>query len=304
MSPNAIRYFLAVSRAGSFRRAADSLHIAASAVNRQIALLECDLGAALFERGRGRNQLRLTSAGEILLVHARAATGALEQARSEIEALKGLRVGTINLGAPETFAHDFLPDFLVDFHARFPRISFNISVATPLALVEQLLQDDIEVAMIYNPPPRAAIHIAAQTQKPTCAMVHAAHPLAKRASIRLADCASFPFVMPEYGTRAREMYDDMLGKEQINPGWAVTTGSYEMMRSMASAGLGIAIVSDYVVSRQSVPGAVFVPIRDCAPSVVACCTRRGRQLSLAASAFVERTQELFARLNRPRARHK
>src|SRR5687768_16872625 len=144
MSPNAIRYFLAVARTGSFRRAADSLHIAASAVNRQISLLESELGASLFERGRGGNHLKLTSAGEIFLTHARAAAGELEQARAEIEELKGLRTGTIALGAPETFAHDFLPDFLLEFHGRYPRISFNISVASPLALVEQLLQDDIE----------------------------------------------------------------------------------------------------------------------------------------------------------------
>ena len=304
LSSNAIRYFLAVTQAGSFRRAADALHVSASAINRQISLLERDLGAPLFERSRGRNRLKVTSAGEILLLHARSASTALEQARAEIEGLKGLRVGTITLGAPETFAHDFLPDFLMQFHEAYPRISVRISVATPLALAEQLMRDDIEIGLIYNPPVRAAIKVVAQTQKPTCIMVRADHPLAKRASIRLADCAPYPLVMPEYGTRPRELYDEMLGKAQITPSWIVTTNSYEMLRAVARAGLGAAIISDYLVSRDKARDVVVVPIRDCPPSVVACCTRTGRTLSFAASVFVERVRELFANLAKPRAAKK
>src|ERR1700731_749750 len=72
MPASALRYFLAVSHAGTFRHAANLLHVSASAINRQISLLEVDLGAPLFERGRGRNKLKLTAAGEILLLLAKA----------------------------------------------------------------------------------------------------------------------------------------------------------------------------------------------------------------------------------------
>jgi DNA-binding transcriptional LysR family regulator len=209
-----------------------------------------------------------------------------------------LRIGTISFGAPETFAHDFLPDFLLEFSKEYPNISFRISVATQHVLVEQLVRDDIEVAMIYNPPVRAALQVVAHIQKPTCVMARLDHPLAKRSSIRLADCAPYRLVMPEYGTRAREVYDEMLGKVTIEPQWSVTTTSYEMLRSMAHAGLGIAIVSDYVAARKRMDDVVFVPIRDCPPSIVACCVRSGRGLSAAATLFTERVTKLFGRLKR------
>jgi len=45
-----IRYFLEVARTGSVSQAAGQLHVAASAVSRQIAKLEDQLGCALFER--------------------------------------------------------------------------------------------------------------------------------------------------------------------------------------------------------------------------------------------------------------
>jgi DNA-binding transcriptional LysR family regulator len=295
MSSSAIRYFLAVTQAGSFRRAANLLHVSASAINRQISLLELDLGAALFERSRGRNLLKLTSAGEILLANARIATGALEQARSGIEALKGLRVGTVSLGAPEMFVHHFLPEFLLQFHKAHPGISFRISVGAPNELTEKLIRDDLDLAMIYHPPVRGSIRIAAQVLQPNCVMVRTDHPLAKRSSIRLAECAPYPLVMPEYGTRARELYDAMLANAAVEPSWIVTTTSYEMLRSMARVGLGAAIVSGYLTGNKPAD-AVLVPLRDCPPAILACCTRTGRNLSVAATAFVERLREEFVKL--------
>src|SRR6202011_4421010 len=63
-----LRYFDQVARQGSIRRAAESLHVASSAVNRQIIKLEQETGTALFERLR--TGVRLTAAGEGLLRHA------------------------------------------------------------------------------------------------------------------------------------------------------------------------------------------------------------------------------------------
>ena len=43
-------YFIAVARCGSLRRAAEQLHISASAINRQILQAEEAFGTPLFER--------------------------------------------------------------------------------------------------------------------------------------------------------------------------------------------------------------------------------------------------------------
>jgi DNA-binding transcriptional LysR family regulator len=163
-------------------------------------------------------------------------------------------------------------------------------------LSEQLMRDDIDVAMIYNPPNRVTIRVVSQVQKPTCLMVRKDHPLAKRSSIRLAECAPYPLVMPEYGTRAREVYDELLGKAAIDPTWIVTTSSYEMIRSMVRVGLGAAIVSDYLVKSDKTTDVAFVPLRDCAPSVLACCVRASRDLPPVASAFVSSASDFFATL--------
>jgi DNA-binding transcriptional LysR family regulator len=290
MNSTALRYFVAVARAGSFRRAADVLHVAASALNRQVSLLEQDLRASLFERGRGRSGLRLMAAGEILMKYARSAMKELDQARAEIEALKGLRTGTVNFGAAETFSRDFLPNFLAEFHRAYPRISFRVTIGLSPQLVRLLVQDEIDLALAFNPPAHYAIELAAKFPMRAYVMVRKDHPLAKRGSVRLADCAEYPIVMPEVDTSVRGFYEEMFARSKIRPSSIITTNSYEMLRSAASVGLGVAIVNRYVTDHGTPRGVAFIPIRDpiVPAQVLACCVHGGRRLSVAAITFLER----------------
>src|SRR5271168_5095749 len=94
-----LRYFLAVARIGSIRRASEELHISASAIDRQILLGEEQLGVRLFERHR--SGLRLTTAGEFLLNAARKWTREFEAVCVGLEDLRGLRRGVVRLAIIE-----------------------------------------------------------------------------------------------------------------------------------------------------------------------------------------------------------
>jgi DNA-binding transcriptional LysR family regulator len=78
-----LRYFSAIARHGSIREAAEELHIAQSALSRQIQKLEEDFGVPLFQRhARG---VKLTSAGEIFLRHAQTNLRQIERVRDRID---------------------------------------------------------------------------------------------------------------------------------------------------------------------------------------------------------------------------
>ncbi|KIZ46209.1 LysR family transcriptional regulator, partial [Rhodopseudomonas palustris] len=91
----ALRYFNEVAKLGSIRKAADRLHVAPSAVSRQIAQLEHELDAVLFERSK--MGVQLTSAGEVLARQSNRIFRDLERARTEIDDLRGLRRGEVSL---------------------------------------------------------------------------------------------------------------------------------------------------------------------------------------------------------------
>lgn len=303
MTPNALRYFLEVAAAGSFRRAADSLRVAASAVNRQISLLEAELHAPLFERSRGRSRLRLTAAGHILVRYGRAAISEVERARYEIESLRGLRAGNIVLGVPETFSREFLPQFLTRFHAAYPRITFRAIVATSARTIELALADEIEVALVYHAHLPATMEAIASLERERYLIVRAGHPLAKRRWVRLSDLVRYPIVMPDYSIiGARDIYDRIFAKLKTKPNVILTTDSYQLLRAAAQAGLGLAVVNEYLspLEQDRETDVAFVRIRDAVvrPQKLWCAVRRGRKLSVATLAFLDQMRMEFQAIQR------
>ena len=110
-----LRYVDEIARAGSIRKAAEQLHVTASAVNRRVMDLEAELGAPLFER-RPRG-VRLTAAGELFVRYIREQSGDVERMKSQIEELKGLRRGTVRIACSQALALDFLPREIAAFRA-------------------------------------------------------------------------------------------------------------------------------------------------------------------------------------------
>ncbi len=161
-NPTSLRYFYEVAQAGSFRRAAERTHVAASAINRQVKNLEEEIGAMLFERGRGRGGLKLTSAGEVFIHHVKRAMGEIATARTEVDALRGLQRGTINFGVNEGFSRELLPQMLASFHKKYPGVNYEVTVASSPRLVELALGDEIDFALGYNTPAHAGLTILAK----------------------------------------------------------------------------------------------------------------------------------------------
>lgn len=113
-----LRYFNAVAKLGSIRKAADRLHVAPSAVSRQIAQLEHELDAILFERSK--SGVRLTAAGEVLARQSHRIFRDLDRARAGIDDLRGLRRGDVSLWVIEGFVTGLLPNLLGRLPAPLP----------------------------------------------------------------------------------------------------------------------------------------------------------------------------------------
>ena len=93
------RYFLEVTQHRSIRRAAEVLHVSASAIDRQILKVEEELGVPLFERLP--SGLRLTSAGELVLANARQWQKEYARTREQIDEMQGATL------ASRRSAHEF-----------------------------------------------------------------------------------------------------------------------------------------------------------------------------------------------------
>lgn len=93
-----LTYLLAVRDAGSFTKAANSLHVAQPAISMAIAKLEQQLELRLFDRQD--RAVRLTPEGEVLCRHAERLLLQMHQAEAEMAELKGLERGKCGSGSP------------------------------------------------------------------------------------------------------------------------------------------------------------------------------------------------------------
>lgn len=296
---NSLRYFYEVATAGSFRGAAERMHIAASAINRQVQILEDELGCALFERSRGRGGASLTAAGRILLADVRTAIDAVERGCSEIAALHGLRRGHVEIGANEGFASAFLPRFLSDFNREYPEITFEVRVGGSRTLVDWLADNEVEIALAFNPPLQVGIEVLLQVDVETKLMVHRSHPLASKDHVEIADLAGCNMVMPSTDLIAHRYIQEMLraNKVQVRP--TVTSNSHTFMQRAVLENLGVRVVSSHPV--QDVdwgPDVVFRPLRDrtVLQEQLICCKKELRELSPATKVLARR---LVAALRKP-----
>jgi len=90
-----LTHVVEVARTGSIRRAAELLNLTPSAMNRRIQDLEAEIGTPLFER-RPRG-VKLTTAGEMFVRYARSQIADADRMRSQVEDLRGLRRGPIQI---------------------------------------------------------------------------------------------------------------------------------------------------------------------------------------------------------------
>ncbi|MDE1567530.1 LysR family transcriptional regulator [Aquabacter sp. P-9] len=237
MDDAALRYFLEVVQVGSIAEASARLNVAASAISRQIAKLEADLGTQLFERRSRR--LVLNAAGELLAQHARRTRLGEEQVVAEIRRLKGLERGLVRVGCTEGFGTDFVPRTIGMFRGTYPGISFEMHVAAPRETTRMVSEGIVDVGLSFGFVPDAGIRVELAGSAPLVALMAPDHPLAGRTSVTLAEVADYPVGLSDKDTTARQLFDILCGVEGVVIEPVMTTNYMAGLWSFAEIGGGI-----------------------------------------------------------------
>ncbi len=201
----ALRYFLEVARTGSLAASSESLHVAVSAISRQIAKLEDEVGTPLFERmPRG---MVLTDSGQLLAEHARRALMDADAVLSEISEAHALGRGIVSVGCTEGFTRNFLPRVLAGFHAEHPRARFVLRSGTPSQVEQWVALGEVDVGLAFSTSTSPSVHAEFSMSAPVCALLRPSHPLANKEVLTLDDLFDYPVAVLERGTTVRQLID-------------------------------------------------------------------------------------------------
>ncbi|MEU7874195.1 LysR substrate-binding domain-containing protein [Dactylosporangium sp. NPDC049140] len=179
-----LEVFREVARQRSITGAAATLRYTQSAVSRQMAALEAEFGARLFDRlPRG---VALTAEGHCLLEHASAVLDRLASARRDVQAVRDAETGRLRVGAFATADAAVVPRALARFRASHPHVEISLVEGLTTRLLSALLVGDADVVLVNASADRPftdeRFRLHHLVDEPMLLAVSASHALARPAS--------------------------------------------------------------------------------------------------------------------------
>lgn len=233
-----LRYFVAVARAGSIRKASDELHVASSAVSRQLQKLEDELDTPLFERLP--SGLRLTRAGEIVLRHARATLHEYDIMKGDLGDLKGKKTGRVHIACLDSLAIQFLPDRVMQFHALHPAVNFRILTDNYSNIFGFVADGEADIGITFDLARPTDIRRIFGVRMPLMAMVSRDHPFAGRKSVSLQECAQYKLLLQLDNEVMSSMIAIELSALDRTGRTFVATNNQMMLKPLILSGVGVA----------------------------------------------------------------
>jgi DNA-binding transcriptional LysR family regulator len=237
--------FLAVLEAGAVGRAARARHLSQPAVSEHLRGLAAYFGVALFERvGRG---IRPTPAARLLEPFARQVVGLLQRAVETAAGLRGLKAGTLAVGASTTPGTYLLPGVLGRFHAAHPAIALSLRIGDTREIERWVASGEVELGVIGEAPLESGLAADPWVKDELVAIVARGHPLARRRAVSAGALFAHPYIAREEGSSTRGVAERYLAALGVSVRPAMELGGTEAIREAVAAGLGVAIVSRHAV---------------------------------------------------------
>ncbi len=286
-----LTYFAAVARHRHFTRAAHEVRVAQPALSRQIRRLEDELGIELLRRST--RHVELTEAGELLLERANRILSEVEAARQAVSELTGLLRGNVAIGSLP-LASLGVPGMLEAFREENPGVTIKLHEQALDVILRMLRRDELDLTFAMATPKQAGAGLSGRIlfEEELVAVMSSSHPLAGRESVSVEQLADDALIGFRPGSALRRAVDDRLAAAERAPAYAFETFELETIRSLASHGLGVALLpAGYLHPAGPEVASARMRPRERVP--ISLIWRTERRHAPAAQAFLEFAQERF-----------
>ena len=246
------RYFLAIVDCGSLSRAGQQLFVAQSALSKQIADLEKELGAQLLVRSR--NGVVVTEAGKVFYEYAQGITKQVGDARAAVHCSSHAMVGTVVAALPQSVSAAVALPLMRAAAARFPDITFRLNEELTGNMADQMLRGRADVAIFTGdmaPDDVAFTPLIDEDFVLLCSTQDANAPPV--GAVTLQDAIARPLVLPglAHGHCTRMVVEAALAEERLSIAEvAAEINSVHILKTAIQAGLGATIMPYALAQRE------------------------------------------------------
>jgi LysR family nitrogen assimilation transcriptional regulator len=279
MDIKALRTFVTVAELGSFSAAARRLHVAQPALSRQVKELEAQLAVRLLTRSP--HGVKVTEAGERLLLFALDLLRQFERAWDVVHAVDEPIAGDVSIGLPTSTGAVLAVPLLRRVKERFPRIRLHLIESLTGYLEEWVMAGRLDLAVLYNAEASSKLELTPLLIEELCLIVPAKHLPAARRSVPFTEVSRFPLILPALPHALRRVVEQAARSHGVQLDVAYEVDSLPALKVLVQSGEACAILSAGAVGREIADGTLRA-LRIVRPALV-------RSVSLAASALLDMT---------------
>jgi len=248
MNFNQLKIFYAVTRKKSFTMAARELFLTQPAVTIQIQKMEKEYETKLFDRvGK---KIFLTESGKILFSYAEKILALFAQAEEALTDVKELKSGKLSIGASATVGSYYLPKIFEVFGKKYPKIEIEMNVTNSYNVVEDVLTFKNDLGFVGRLHHLERLVVIPVLEEELVLIVPPDHPFGHKEEVFLEDLSGQPFISREMGSATRELVEEGIAKRGVSVKVVMVLASNEAIKRAVEDGLGISIISKYVVQKE------------------------------------------------------
>jgi len=235
-----VQAFVAIAELGSFRAAANHLHLSESALGRRLKKLEEGLGLRLLSRTT--RVVALSPEGADFLPKARQVVQELAAALDALRTGDARPTGTVKLGCLPTVAALWSPVLLRTYALDFPQVRVQLFDRSATEIRKAVLDGEVDFAITAAGAPHQKIESENLFTEPMVAVCPAAHLPARRRSIRWADLADEPLISIGVLSANRALIEEFVRRHNFSLSWTYQVEHLATAVSLVAGGGGIAIL--------------------------------------------------------------
>jgi DNA-binding transcriptional LysR family regulator len=240
-----IEYAAAVARFGSFRRAAEELHISQPALSETVRKLEAELGVNILDRQR--TGATVSAEGRELLPHLLDVIEAAQRLRSaadeQHESSRAIKLGTVSAATSP-----LLTATIRAFRETHPNTQVDVVLVQQQLLHRSLLDGGLDLGLVNyldGDEITPELHTVELLRGHPVVCIHNDNPLADCLSVSTAELIAQPLIAMRAGYAMHRYLKRLLGDE--TPSFSYTADGAEMGKLMVAAGLGVTVLPSYSV---------------------------------------------------------
>lgn len=286
-----LQAFVAVADKGSFRGAADHIHLSPPALSRRVERLEEMLGARLFHRTT--RDVKLTRVGQAFLERARAALDDLESAVLGIHEISARHAGRVTVGCLPTGAVTLMPQAIRSFCKLMPRVRVRVIDEGMNEVAAAVVSGEADFAFGFAGVPDEGLHFEPLWRDPYVLAVRRDSALARKRRVMLADVIGLPWISVARTSRNRQMLDEYFAAAGRSPQAWLEVAHVATLLAMVDADLGVGLVPSMAIPHDH-PTIAAMGLGDVVlQRDIGLLTLEGRRLSPVAQRFYEHLKSVL-----------